>query len=76
MMNVLSRHNEFQADRYAASKGYAIPMRQALLKLSVSNKGMLWPDAWYASWHYSHPPVVQRIEGISCAVRVVRCRRH
>ena len=61
-MNILSRFHEFQADAYAVSKGYSLPLRKALLKLSLENKGVLWPDWMYAAYHYSHPPVIERLE--------------
>lgn len=63
-MKMLTRYNEFQADQYAKDKGYGVALCRALLKLSVENKGMLWPDPWYVTYHYSHPPVVQRIDDL------------
>ena len=60
-INVSSRRYEFQADAYAARLGYAVELREALIKISVKNRGMMWPDWMYAAYHYSHPPVVDRL---------------
>lgn len=61
LMNCVSRYHEFQADEYANALGYAQELRSSLIKLSVKNKGMMWPDWMYAAYHYSHPPVVERL---------------
>ena len=63
-MNVLLRHHEFQADEFAQKLDMAPSLISGLLKLSVENKGMLWPDPWYSTWHHSHPPVVDRIKAL------------
>lgn len=64
-MNMLSRYNEFQADRFA-SKTVEKPetMVNALKNLSVHNLTNLRPHAFYVFLNYSHPPVLKRIEAI------------
>ncbi len=64
-MNMLSRKNEYQADRFA-SKTIENPetMVNALKTLSVDNLSNLMPHALYVFLHYSHPPVLKRIEAI------------
>ncbi|TPX55386.1 Ste24 endopeptidase [Powellomyces hirtus] len=64
LMNMVSRRNEFQADAFAKGLGYAALLKSALIKLHVENKGTLNPDKWYSAWHYSHPPLVERLEAI------------
>ncbi|KAJ3171556.1 CAAX prenyl protease 1 [Geranomyces variabilis] len=61
LQNAVSRKNEFQADQYAKGLGYTELLKAALVKLHVENKGTLNPDRWYSAWHYSHPPIVERL---------------
>jgi hypothetical protein len=35
-----------------------------LVILAVENKGCLFPDSWYSTWNYSHPPVIERLEAM------------
>lgn len=63
VMNLISRHYEFQADAFAREKfDMADELSRALIKLNLHNKGILWPDKWYSAYHFSHPPVLERIE--------------
>lgn len=64
LMNMLSRKNEFEADAYAASTFSAEPLMLALKKLSVDNLSDLFPHKWYVFFHYSHPPLLQRLAAI------------
>lgn len=61
----VSRKHEFQADAFAA-RNLEDPqaMISALKKLSVSNLSNLTPHPWYVAFHYSHPPVLERIRAI------------
>lgn len=64
----LSRKHEFAADHFAAvtaPQGQALI--QALKKLSVDNLSNMTPHPFYVFMHYSHPPVLQRIEAIEAA---------
>lgn len=64
-MNLLSRHNEYQADRFAAETTEQPEVFiQALKKLSVSNLMNLTPHPFYAFLNYSHPPVLARIRAL------------
>jgi STE24 endopeptidase len=65
LMHILSRRNEFQADRYSAET-YRHPaaMVDALKKLSVHNLSHLTPHPFYVALNYSHPPVVERIRAL------------
>ncbi|KAJ1983723.1 zinc metalloprotease [Dimargaris verticillata] len=66
-MNILSRYNEFQADAFAVSLGYARPLSTALIKLQLKNLGNMNPDPWYSAYHYSHPPLVERLNALEAA---------
>ncbi|MFC1490303.1 M48 family metallopeptidase [Candidatus Latescibacterota bacterium] len=64
-MSMLSRHNEYQADRFAAeTSGEPDAMVNALKKLSVHNLSNLRPHPFYVFLNYSHPPVLRRIKAI------------
>jgi STE24 endopeptidase len=61
--SVLSRRHENEADRYATdltsdSEGLAT----ALIKLSKDNLSNLHPHPLYAWFHFSHPPIVERVQ--------------
>jgi STE24 endopeptidase len=61
-MNLLSRRNEYEADRFAAeTTGQPENLITALKKLSVDNLSNLTPHPLMVFLHYSHPPVLQRI---------------
>ncbi len=63
--NLLSRKNEYAADRYAvATCGRPQAMIDALKKLSVANLANLTPHPLKVFLNYSHPPVLQRIRRI------------
>jgi len=65
LMQVRSRANEYQADRFSAETTKdPQAMIHALKKLSVHNLSNLLPHPFYVFLNYSHPPVLQRIETI------------
>jgi STE24 endopeptidase len=63
-MNIYSRKNEFEADAYARETYEAAPMISALKKLSVDSLSDLYPHPLYVFFHYSHPPLLQRLEAL------------
>ncbi|MCK4880367.1 MAG: M48 family metallopeptidase [Bacteroidales bacterium] len=62
--NALSRHNEYQADNYAKEKYEAESLVLSLKKLSKNNLSNLTPHPVYVFFHYSHPPLLQRIRSL------------
>ena len=62
--NALSRYNEFQADNFAKEKHNAISLISSLKKLSKNNLSNLTPHPVYVFFHYSHPPLLQRIRSL------------
>lgn len=65
LMNINSRKNEFEADNYAKETYSGDSLSLALKKLSVDNLSNLYPHPFYTFLHYSHPPILQRLEALS-----------
>lgn len=64
-MNILSRKNEFEADNYAKEHtGTGEHLITALRKLSANNLSNLNPNRWYVFFHYSHPPLLERVRNL------------
>ena len=63
-MNMISRKNEFEADRFAVSTADGTKLAQALKKLSADNLGNLLPHRAYVFVNYSHPPLLIRLAAI------------
>lgn len=61
LMSAMSRRDEFEADAYAMQQADGAQLASALLKLYEDNASTLTPDPWYVSFHYSHPPAVDRL---------------
>ena len=60
-----SRKYEFEADAFAAkTTGKPKALSAALISLSVHSLSNLTPHPAYVFLHYSHPPVVQRIQAL------------
>ncbi len=57
-----SRRHEFEADAYAAANSDARALGSALVRMYRDNASTLTPDPLYASFYYSHPPALQRLD--------------
>jgi STE24 endopeptidase len=62
--NFMSRMNEFEADSYSKKLGFSSDLKSALIKLHTENLGNVNPDSWYSTYHYSHPPLVERLNAM------------
>ncbi len=60
--NIISRRNEFAADRFVRETYDPAILASALKKLSVKNLSNMMPHPTYVFFHYSHPPLLQRLE--------------
>lgn len=63
-LNLVSRAFEFQADAFAKKLGYAAALRSGLVKLQEENLSAMNTDPWYSAYHYSHPPLVERLSAL------------
>lgn len=63
-MNYFSRKFEYQADRFARETYHAEPLIDSLKKLSRKNLSNLTPHGAYVFFHYSHPPLIERIQAL------------
>lgn len=61
-MNYLSRKNEFEADYFAKTTFSGPPLATALKTLSVKTLSDIDPHPAYVFIHYSHPPLLKRLE--------------
>jgi len=64
LWSAASRRHEFEADAYAKQQASAPALVQALVKLTEDNAVTLTPDPVYVRFHYSHPPMVERIAAL------------
>ena len=64
-MNILSRKNEYEADKFAKETYNGDALVLALKKLSVNSLSNLYPHPFYVFVHYSHPPLIKRLEALS-----------
>jgi len=65
IMGIVSRHNEYEADRMGSELGGpsgAIELANALKKLVTENKSFPLSHPLYIFFHYTHPPVLQRLK--------------
>ena len=62
LTNYISRRNEFAADRFVRENHKPEKLSDALKKLSVKNLSNMMPHPVYVFFHYSHPPLLSRLE--------------
>lgn len=65
LMTLNTRKNEFQADAFAVDLGHDRALKTGLTKLAIENLSNMNPDALYSAYHYSHPPLVERLDAIT-----------
>ena len=64
VLTIVSRHNEFAADRFSVDHGMSRNLQSGLCKIHLENLGAMNPDPWYSTYHYSHPPLVERLKAM------------
>ncbi len=71
IMGIVSRHNEYEADRMGSELGGpagAIELANALKKLVTENKSFPLSHPLYIFFHYTHPPVLERLKELGMDV--------
>ena len=64
LMNIMSRRFEFQADGFAQEQGYKAELASSLIKLQIQNLSTMDADWMYASYHFSHPILSERLKAL------------
>lgn len=70
LFGLVSRHNEYEADRSGAELGGAEHLVNALKKLVSENKSFPLSHPLYRFFHTTHPPVVERLRALGYDIRV------
>ncbi|KAL2144118.1 hypothetical protein VTI28DRAFT_9572 [Corynascus sepedonium] len=65
LMNILSRRFEFQADAFADRLGYNTQLSRSLIKLQIQNLSTMDADWMFASYHFSHPILSERLKALN-----------
>lgn len=64
LVNVMSRKNEYAADKFASKHSNGEKLVAALKNISANALSNPTPHPSYVFFHYSHPPLLKRIEAI------------
>ncbi len=74
IMGVVSRHNEYEADKTGSElggSGGAAELANALIKLVNENKSFPLSHPLYIFFHYTHPPVLERLKELGVDVQKI-----
>ena len=72
LVNANTRRNEFAADAYSKDLGYSKHLAAGLIKLQIENKGNMVPDPLYSVYHFSHPPLVERLGPLESETKKIK----
>ncbi|OQX58491.1 MAG: peptidase M48 [Helicobacteraceae bacterium 4484_230] len=70
VMGMVSRHNEYEADKTGAELGGQLYLSEALKKLVTENKSFPLSHPLYIFFYYTHPPVIERLKALGDNVAV------
>ena len=70
LMGMISRHNEYEADRTGAELGGAEHLVNALKKLVSENKSFPLSHPIYRFFHTTHPPVIDRLRALGADIHI------
>lgn len=68
IMGIMSRHNEYEADKTGAELGGSEYLISALKKLVTENKSFPLSHPLYIFFYYTHPPVIERFKELGVDV--------
>jgi len=72
IMGVVSRHNEYEADKMGSELGGlsgGIELANALTKLVNENKSFPLSHPLYIFFNYTHPPVIERLKALGVDIK-------
>ncbi|WP_321778515.1 M48 family metallopeptidase [Sulfurimonas sp.] len=72
IMGIVSRHNEYEADKMGSElggAGGAVELANALTKLVTENKSFPLSHPLYIFFHYTHPPVLERLKELGVDIK-------
>ena len=64
IMGLISRHNEYEADKFGAKIGGKENLINGLLKLVNENKAFPYSHPLYIFFYYTHPPIIERLKAL------------
>ena len=65
IFGLISRYNEFQADKFGSElSGNSIYLQEALKKLVTENKSFPKAHPLYIFFYYTHPPISERLKAL------------
>lgn len=70
LFGMMSRHNEYEADRSGAELAGAEYLVNALKKLVSENKSFPLSHPLYRFFHTTHPPIIERLRALGVDIRV------
>lgn len=68
IMGVVSRHNEYEADKMGSELESSEALGSALMKLVEENKSFPLSHPLYIFFNYTHPPVIERLKELGVYV--------
>jgi STE24 endopeptidase len=71
IMGVVSRHNEYEADKMGAQLGGQLFLAEALKKLVTENKSYPLSHPLYIFFYYTHPPVLERLKELGVDIKTL-----
>ena len=72
LLTLNTRRNEFQADEFSVKQKCGEELKRGLVKMSIENRSDLNPDPLYSAYHYSHPPLLQRLSAIDAGMKKLK----
>ncbi len=76
LMGIVSRHNEYEADKTGAALGSSDDLVSALTKLVSENKSFPFSHPVFIFFYYTHPPVIERLKALGVDVHAPKLQTH
>lgn len=74
LLGIVSRHNEYEADKMGSSlcgNSGGVELANALVKLVNENRSFPLSHPIYIFFHYTHPPVIERLKALGMNIKDV-----